>query len=113
MPNYLRMGRSKDENAVLPVIKWTAHERESVAAEALKIHTANPDISPYACAIRAQNSVLPESRRRPLHSTPAAKVEKWLTPIWDELRAAIARADASAAARRDAEALFIEIPAAP
>lgn len=107
MPHYLRMNRNERNDMNAP-IKWTAHEREAVAAEALKLHNANPALTPYASAMRAQAAVLPASRQRPLHKTQPSAVEKWLTPIWREIRAVESKAATQADARRNAEALFIQ-----
>jgi hypothetical protein len=104
MPHYLRMGR-KEQDVNAP-IKWTPHERESVAAEALKIHTADPSITPYKAVAHAQRAVLPVSRQRPIQNTQPVKVEAWLIPMWDEMRTANRKASANAAARQNAEALF-------
>jgi hypothetical protein len=101
MPNYLRMGQ-RDKAVDAARINWTDHERESVAAEALRIHQENPTLTPYKAAVRAQANVLPKARQRPLEHTQPSKVEQWLMPLWDGIRKASRQADA----RDGAESLF-------
>lgn len=100
---YMRTSRNSESlESMNARINWTDHEKETVAAEALKLHKSNPKLTPYAAVVQAQAVVLTPARQRPLHNTPPAKVEKWLMPLWDGMKKAARQANA----RANVESLF-------
>lgn len=85
-------------------IVWNNGEKSAVAAESFRIQQADKSLSVIAAVSQAQQAVLPENRRRPVHQ--AKDFERWLTPLWDAMRTEAAHAPKRAEARRKAEALF-------